>query len=163
MTPEEWNAIPEVGMPDEAHVTSMESGAVQAAPIPADIPAMTGALQPAAPVAAAQPVAGSLAAGAAAAAGSPHPTVPHTERPVTIAVPVDPVHIGTEMPVAPPHQWSAAATSAVMRPSIGSRLRSVFGGASSSTTLHVRAPERVGPEAPVVEGAAPSKPDDADA
>jgi twitching motility two-component system response regulator PilH len=158
MTPEEWNAIPEVGMPDEAHVTSMESGAAQAAPIPADTPAMTGALQPTAPVAAAQPVPGLLAAGRAA--GSPHPAVPHTERPVTGAVPVDAVHIGPEMPVASAHQWSVAATSAVMRPSIGSRLRSAFGSASSPLTMHVHAPGRATP-ATVADEPVPSKRDNA--
>jgi twitching motility two-component system response regulator PilH len=160
MTPEEWNAIPEVGMPDEAHVAAMESGAAQAASVPADAPVMTGSLQPTAPVAAAQPVPGLLAAGVAA--GSPHhPAVPHAERPVTVAVPVDPVHIGPEMPAASAHQWSVVATSAAMRPSIGNRLRSAFGSGSSPLTMHVHAPERAEPSAAVADELMPSKQDDA--
>jgi twitching motility two-component system response regulator PilH len=159
MTPEEWNAIPEVGMPDEAHVAAMESGAAQAAPTTVDAPAVTGSLQSTAPVAAAQPVPGLLAAGADV--GSLHPAVPHAERPVTVAVPVDPVHIGSETPAASAHQWSVAATSAVMRPSIGSRLRSAFGSASSPLTLHIHAPERVEPAATGADEPMPSKRDDA--
>ncbi|TAN08058.1 MAG: response regulator [Rhodanobacteraceae bacterium] len=156
MTAAEWDAIPEVGMPDDVHAAAAPAGAV----VPADgvHARVSPAAQPVPPAATTpHPIPNLLAAGAGAQV---RPVEPHAARPVTVAVPVEPMHAGPEASAVPAHSWSTMTTSAVMRPSIGSRLRSVFGSASSSLTLHVHAAKPAEPAATVADTTVPAKHDD---
>lgn len=149
---EEWDAIPDVGLPDEAHVaaaqmTTAASAAAQPQPVAASMGAAPVASAPVAAPVTPQRVAPSLMEAAAA-------------RPVTIAVPVEPIHAAVESAtVAPAQRWSVPAVSMAMRPSIASRLRSVFGNVSSSMTMHVHNPAADQPAASKVEDHAASASD----
>ncbi|HEX7370264.1 MAG TPA: response regulator [Rhodanobacteraceae bacterium] len=115
MTAEEWNAIPEIGMPDEAHMVP-----ASAPPAPADtiLPAS------AQPTPAANPAAG------------PTTSVPHAERTVTVAVPVEPIHAEAENTA---QSWSVPAASMPMQHSIGNPLRDAAGSTAPPMTVHLRA------------------------
>ncbi|MGH8183672.1 MAG: response regulator [Rhodanobacteraceae bacterium] len=114
MTREEWNAIPDVGMPDEVHATP-------AAVVAADTP----------PTAPAAPIHVETAAGA-----WPIRTVPHADRSVTVAVPVEPAHVEAAV-----RTWSVPAASMPMRPSVAGGIKAAAASASTPMVVHVRNPK----------------------
>ena len=142
MTAEEWNAIPDVGMPDEAHMAAAQAMLDTPATPPAQAPADDE-------VAHAAPVARAVNDVPMAPMVEPPSAVPPAARPVTVAVPVEPIHAGPVADASAGQQWSVPVPSMAMRPSIGSRLRSVFGDVSSSMVVHVRNPAVGKADAPV--------------
>ena len=130
MTREEWNAIPDVGLPDDGHV----------------------AAAPAAPDAPAPPVPPRHVETMAATGAAPARVVPHAERPVTVAVPVEPAHVQAEA-----RSWSVPAASMPMRPSVTGGIKAAAASASTPMVVHVRnpkppSPEATGPDASPVPG-----------
>lgn len=139
---EEWNAIPDVGLPDEAHVAAAQAMPVE--PVAQAQPATAAAASVA-------PVVSAVAASELPRRSAPSLLEAPAARPVTIAVPVEPIHAAVEPAVAPAQQWSLPAASMSMRPSIASRLRNVFGNVSSSVTMHVHNPAAGQPAEPNAE------------
>ena len=99
MTQEEWNAIPDIGMPDEAHMVPAPMAEPVLEPASATVP---------------------IAEPAPAAPAANTPATPRSE--------------------APAKAWSMAAASGVMRPSIGSGVRSAAGNGSPPLVVHVSQP-----------------------
>lgn len=115
MTREEWNAIPDVGLPDEAH----QAGA---STLPAS-PAMRVRVDAATVTAVAS-------------------TVPHANRSVTVAVPVEPMHLGEATSTVPARAWPVPAAGVQMQPAIGGGIQTAAHGPSPSVVVQqVRPPK----------------------
>ena len=115
VSPEEWNAIPDVAMPDEAHLVSQSA---TLAPASNDMP--NKAAESASPVA-------SGSRDSSGQAPQPHGATNPATR--TAAAPI----------VA--SYWSMPAVSMAMRPTLSSTLRTALASATS-VVLHVRFPPR---------------------
>ncbi|TAN04301.1 MAG: response regulator [Rhodanobacteraceae bacterium] len=122
MTREEWNAIPEVGLPDEAHAAPATAPFAASASDSLKVPAV--------------PIPAGASAGVA-----PVRVVPHAERSVTVAVPVESMHLSAGTSTQPAREWSVPATSLPMRPSVGGGVQAAASSASPPTIVHVRVPK----------------------
>lgn len=109
MTREEWNAIPDVGLPDEAH----QAGAATLSSTHSRFETAT--------------------------ATAVAPALPHASRSVTVAVPVEPMHPEDAVSTAPAREWSVPAASVPMRPSIGGGIQAAVRSPSPPVVVHVRA------------------------
>jgi|GEM_PF-287137 len=115
VSPEEWNAIPDVAMPDEAHLASQPA---ISALVSNDM--LNKAAEPASPAA-------SVSRGSSGQASQSHGATSPATR--TAAAPI----------VA--SYWSMPAVSMAMRPTLSSTLRAALASATS-VVLHVRFPPR---------------------
>lgn len=125
MTREEWNAIPDVGLPDEAHQ------------------------------AAASTLSATLATQArvdASTSPAVARTVPHANRSVTVAVPVEPMHLGEATSTEPAREWSVPAAGVPVRPSIGGGVQAAAHSPSPSMIVQVGPAKLAASTSPAVVG-----------